>query len=165
MTFLRNLLTLCGMIAIVAASVFAFRPDLYNNIIAKNLPAPPNQLTGHAYGLLSAQRGTLIEDASAPADGVKFVYSELIDGEAVDSVPSNNATFLLVINKGKNEIRYWKLNKNVRSVSLRDSKSTSFDVKFKQINSSGAPFQAVVWIPRESDLNLKFELGAQTPRS
>lgn len=165
MTFFRNLLTLCGVIAIVAVSVFIFRPDLYNNIIAKNSPAQQAAPTGQVYGLLSAQRGTLIEDATAPTDGLKFVYSDLIDGEAIDTVPSNNTAFLMVINKAKNELRYWKLNKNVRSVSLRDIKSNPFDVKFKQINSPGAPFQAVIWIPRESDLNLKFELGTQTPKS
>jgi hypothetical protein len=161
MSFLRNMLTALGVLAIIAISIFIFRPDLYNNAIGKpatpQTPAP----TGQVYGMLSSQRGTLIEDTSAPTDGLKFAFSEIIDGEAVDVVPAPNVPFLLVINKSKNEMRYWKLNKNIRNVSLREGKSTAFDVKFKQINAQGAPFQAILWVPRETDLNLKFELGAK----
>ena len=162
MTFIRNLMTALGVVSIIAICIFVFRPDVYNSAFSKPVANPTPVAAGQVYCMLSAQRGTLIEDSTAPTnDAMKFTLSELVEGEAVDVVPPSITPFLMVVNKAKNELRYWKLNKNVRKVTLRDNSNAAFDVKFKELASTPtAPFQAVLWIPRETDLKLKFELGA-----
>ena len=60
---------------------------------------------------------------------------------------------------GKKEMRYWKLNKNVRRVTLRDTRV--YDVKLNDRSAANPAsfYQVEIWMPRDGDLNLEFELG------
>jgi hypothetical protein len=168
MTALRNLLTFLGIVAIIAIGVFIYRPEIFNSVLSKQQGAQQIPPMGKMYAILSGKRGTLIEDTTLTTvesqNALKFSLPELTEGDA-HGIPSPSSSYLLVINKAKNEMRYWKLTKNVRKVSLR---SQGFDVKLETQSTPQNPqFQAILWIPRDSDndLKLEFELGPVPSKS
>jgi hypothetical protein len=158
MTLLRNLLTVIGVLAIIAVGLFFFRGDLYRPIFPSQPKPQPPALSGKIYATLSSSRGALIEDKGVTdPNGLPFDIAEITEGEA-EGFPASTSPSLTIINTGKREIRHWKLAQNVRKISLRATQL--YDVKVKERSGPpGAPYQIEIWVPREADLNLAFEIG------
>jgi len=158
MTLMRNLLTVIGVLAIIAVGLFFFRGDLYRPIFPSQPKLQPPALSGKIYATLSSSRGALIEDKSVTdPNGLPFDIAEITEGEA-EGFPASTSPSLTIINIAKREIRHWKLASNVRRVSLRATQL--YDVKVKEHSGPpGAPYQVEIWVPREADLNLTFEIG------
>jgi hypothetical protein len=162
MTLLRNLLTVIGVLAIISVGLFFFRGDLYRPIFPSQPKPQSPEPTGKIFATLSASRGALIEDQGASDPVARpFTIGDITEGEA-EGFPPSTAPALTIINTGKKEIRHWKLTRSVRRVSLRSTEL--YDVKVdEQAGTGGAPYQTVIWIAREGDLNLAFEIGSPAP--
>src|SRR5262245_33555985 len=121
MTMLRNLLTVVGVLAVIAFALLFWRgDDLYNQIFSKSKPPEGPVPNGKVYATLSASQANLVPDTSAP-DGLAAVnLGELLEVQQT-GFPPKNISYLAIINKEKNQIKYWKLSKNVRKVVVRTS--------------------------------------------
>lgn len=167
MTMLRNLMTVVGVLAIIVIAVLFIRgDDLVRSLWGTPHTAPAAPVpTGKAYAILSASQANLVEDRSFPDSSPQNVnLAELLEAQQT-GFPPRNIPYLAIINIEKKQIKYWKLSKNVRKVSVRSS-PTSLELKINQTAASSTPYQVEIWVPREGDLNLEFDLGppSSSPR-
>jgi hypothetical protein len=160
------MLVVLGVLTVIGVALIFVRPEIAERIglgnisFAKDRSNSATQVPqGKVYAILSASQGTLVPDTTATdPNAVKSVdISELTEAQNT-GFPPRNIPYLAVINTAKKEVRYWKLSKIVRKVAVRSNPTFGYEIK-QPGNSPGAPYQIEIWVPREGDLNLEFDIG------
>jgi hypothetical protein len=160
---IRNFFTVFGIFSIFAVFFFFIRPDWIKEISssphAQNVGAiskvtarlASERLTTHE---LTKEGGGVLQIDPLPTG--EDVSAKIVE-EVGDDLPSRNSSFLLVVNKSSNTMRYCQLSQNVKKVMVRGVLPP--DVKFQEVTTtSGGPYQVVIWAPNAIDVPLEIEL-------
>jgi hypothetical protein len=164
---LRNLFAVVGIVAVIGVFFFCLRPEWIKSIASS--PKDGGQTTVTKVNVrvaaermsksdLSKDRGGLLHIEALP--GNEDLSGKIVE-EVGDDLPSRNMSYLLVVNKSNNSMRYCRLGSGVRKASLR---SIYPDVKFQEVaNAPGGPYQVIIWLPAAMDLQLEFEVATTVP--
>ena len=164
----RNFFSVLGLVSVFAVFFFFIRPDWMKQI-SSSPNSPVQGITTKLNARLVSDR--LVARESSRENGGFLQIETLPSGEDVsskivedvgDDLPSRNASFVLVLNKSNNSMRYCRLNANVKKVALRGSLPS--DVKFQEVTTTpGGPYQVLIWVPAAIDLQLEIEMLIPTP--
>ncbi|QVL32512.1 hypothetical protein KIH39_00925 [Telmatocola sphagniphila] len=160
MGLLRNLLTVIGVIAVFGIFYVFIKPDWYDKLASN--PASNTGVQKITPGVLHATydcvKGTMEKDAN---DTYGVTLSEICDGQG-QGIPSKNSSYLLIIDKSSNLMRYWKLSPNVKKVNLKNASSLSVQPKEQSASAYAPAYQLEIWVGQQMNLNLEFEVASPT---
>lgn len=160
---MRNFFLTLGVVAVFGMFFLFIRPDWMRQI-SSTPSSPASAVATKVNARLAGER--LNSKQLSKDKGGLFVIDAATNGEDLstkivedvgDDLPSRNAPYLLVINKTDHSMRYCRLSTSVRKVSLRGT--APVDVKFQEVsNTSGGPYQVIIWVPAAIDVPLEIEL-------
>jgi hypothetical protein len=162
MSVVRNLLTVMGVVLVFGIVYFFIRPDAYSKMYSSTFN--PNE--GEKKSLLSVSSATVRVNYSPKSDTLELEKGdagnlpliEVMEGPGL-GFPSKNVPYLLLINKETNQMRYWKLSKNVTKITLRNPPSLSVKVIDRQPSNFVPAYQMEVW-SNSTELSFEVELAA-----
>lgn len=165
---IRNFFTIFGIVSVFGVFFFFIRPDWIKQISSS--PHSHNAgVVAKVTARLASERLTAREVAKEGGGLLQIdalstgedVSAKIVE-EAGDDLPSRNSSFLLVINKSTNVMRYCQLSQSVKKLMVRGTLPT--DVKFQEVTTTtGGPYQVIIWLPHAIDVPLEIELMMTPP--